>query len=281
MKTCMDNDKIQKMKSNIGGISALPTIPSNLKRISMMLEKPRLTLDDLARFISSDPVLTTKVLKMVNSASYGFPGRISSVSHAIMLLGLNAIRGLLLGVSVFDLMQKNMYGLWDHSCACAVASRCIAQKKKLKEPEEVSTCALLHDIGKVIIMLQYPDEYEQALRSSQEKKITIYEAEKLFLAASHAEVGCWLAQKYQFPANLIEVIGFHHRPQSARQAPMETAIVHVADIFVRAMGVGFSGDNFVPKVQPAAWEMLSLSEQDIRDILMQVEDSASLSGEDD
>ena len=275
----MDSSNTQKMKGKIESVAALPTIPSNLKRIATMLEKPRLALDELARFISHDPALTTKVLTMVNSASYGFPGRISSVSHAIMLLGLNVIRGLLLGVSVVDLMQKNMNGLWEHSCACAVAARCIAQQKNVKKPEEISTCALLHDIGKVTIMLQYPDEYEQALRCVQEKNIVIYNAETLFLPASHAEAGCWLARKCRFPLNLVEVIEFHHRPQAAKQAPLETAIVHVADILVRAKGVGFPGDGFVPPVQPSAWQLLNLSDRDVHDVLMQIEDSTSLPGE--
>jgi putative nucleotidyltransferase with HDIG domain len=172
-----------------------------------------------------------------------------------------------------------MNGLWEHSCACAVAARCIAQQKKLKEPEEVSVCALLHDIGKVIIMLQYYDEYEQVLRTTQEKDVTVCEAEKLFLAASHADAGSWLAQKYRFPLNLVEAIGFHHRPRAAKQAPMETALVHVADILVRARGVGFPGDNLVPQVHPDAWRMLNLSDQDIRDVLTQVEYSIFLSGE--
>ena len=131
-----DNLELQRMRAKVEAINALPTVPSNLRKISVMLEKPRLTMDEIARFVANDPALTTKVLRMVNSAAYGFPGRISSVSHAIMLLGLNVIRGLLLGISVFDLMQKNMAGLWEHSCACAVAARCIAQQKKMKEPEE-------------------------------------------------------------------------------------------------------------------------------------------------
>jgi len=223
--------------------------------------------------------LTTKVLKMVNSAAYGFPGRISSVSHAIMLLGLNVIRGLLLGISVFELMQKNMTGLWEHSLACAVAARYIARQKKMKEPEEVSICALLHDIGKAIVMLQYSTEYEQILREAKDRDICLYEAERNYLAATHAEVGLWLAQKWRFPANLVEAIGFHHQPQSARQAPLETAIVHVSDILVRAKGVGFAGDLFVPAVHPATWEMLQLSEEDVNAILTQIEESASMTKE--
>ncbi len=274
-----DSAAIQKMRARVEGINALPTVPSSLRQISVMLEKPRLTLDELARFISGDPALTTKVLKMVNSAAYGFPCRISSVSHAIMLLGLNVIRGLLLGISVFEIMQKNMVGLWEHSCSCAVAARCLAQKKKMKEPEEVSVCGLLHDIGKAIVMLQYPVEYEKAVAEARGKGLYIYDAEKAYLAATHAEAGYWLAQKWRFPANLVEAIGYHHRPQIARQAPLETAIVHVADILVRARGVGFAGDAFVPAVHPAAWEMLQLSDQDIKDVLTQIEETISAAGE--
>jgi putative nucleotidyltransferase with HDIG domain len=276
-----DSIELQRMRAKVEAISALPTVPSNLRQISLMLEKPRLTMDEIARFVSNDPALTAKVLKMVNSAAYGFPGRISSVSHAIMLLGLNVIRGLLLGISVFDLMQKNMAGLWEHSCACAVAARCLAQQKKMKEPEEVSICGLLHDIGKAIVMLQYPSEYDQALREAKDKEISLYEAEKKFLAATHAEVGLWLAQKWRFPANLVEAIGFHHRPQLATQAPLETAIVHVADLLVRAKSVGFAGDSFVPAVHPATWQLLQLSDDDIKSILTQIDESASAVGEED
>jgi putative nucleotidyltransferase with HDIG domain len=231
-----------------------------------MLEKPRITIDELGRFVSNDPSLTAKILKMVNSAAYGFPGRISSVSHAIMLLGLNVIKGLLLGVCVFELMQKSMAGLWEHSLGCAFCARLIAQKKNLKEPEEVSVCGLLHDMGKIVLMLGFPREVEKVVAEAEATGITLYEAEKKCFAATHAEVGYWLAQKWHFPLNLVEAIGYHHTPQLSRQSPMETAIVHAADILVRTKGVGFAGDPFVPAVHPATWEMLNLSENDLLDI---------------
>ncbi|MDX9746793.1 MAG: HDOD domain-containing protein [Syntrophales bacterium] len=273
-----DNLEMQRMRARVEAINALPTVPSNLRQISIMLGKPRLTMDEISRFVANDPALAIKVLRMVNSAAYGFPGRISSVSHAIMLLGLNVIRGLLLGISVFELMQKNMSGLWEHSCACAVAARCIAQKKKMKEPEEVSICGLLHDIGKVIIMLQYPSEYEQTLSEAKGKDISLFEAEKESLAATHADVGLWLSQKWCFPINLVEAIGYHHRPQLSTRAPLETAIVHVSNSIVRAKGIGFAGDPFVSAIHPGAWQMLQLSDDDIRDVLTQIDESISIPG---
>lgn len=261
------------LRHKVESINTLPTVPSVLKRLSTVIEKPRITIVEISAFISNDPALTTKVLKMVNSAIYGFPGRIASVSHATMLLGLNVIKGLLLGVSVFELMQKTMSGLYEHSLACAIASRVIAQKKNLKEPEEVSVAGLLHDIGKVILTLEFAQEYESAMKEAQDKKIAIYDAEKNQFNATHADVGGWLAEKWRFPTNLIEVIQFHHRPTMAKNASLETAIVHMADLLVRARGFGFAGENFVPEVNPVAYELLQLSEQDLKDVLREMEDN--------
>jgi putative nucleotidyltransferase with HDIG domain len=261
------------LRYKVENINTLPTVPSVLKRLSGVIEKPRITIVEISAFISNDPALTTKVLKMVNSAIYGFPGRIASVSHATMLLGLNVIKGLLLGVSVFELMQKTMSGLYEHSLACAIASRVIAQKKGLKEPEEVSVAGLLHDIGKVILTLEFSKEYQAAMTEAQEKKISIFEAEKNQFNATHADVGSWLAEKWRFPRSLIEVIECHHRPALAKTAPMETAIVHMADLLVRARGFGFAGEIFVPEVNTVAYELLKLSEADIKDVLKEMEDN--------
>jgi putative nucleotidyltransferase with HDIG domain len=266
---------LQTLRNKVESINTLPTIPGTLKRISNVLVKPRIGLDELGKLISNDPALTTKILKMVNSASYGFPGRISSVSHATMLLGLNVIKGLLLGVSVFELMEKTMIGLWDHSLGCTVAARIIARKKGIKEPEEVSICALLHDIGKTILMLQYSIEFQAAMQDATQDGITIYEAESRYFMATHADVGQWLLQKWHFPQTLVDAIQYHHQPVFSTHSPMETAIVHVSDILVRAKGLGYAGDFVVPALNSTAWQMLSLSEDDIRDILSALEDAAA------
>jgi putative nucleotidyltransferase with HDIG domain len=170
-------------------------------------------------------------------------------------------------------MQKTMSGLYEHSLACAIASRVIAQKKGMKEPEEVSVAGLLHDIGKVILTLEFAKEYEAAMGEAQEKRISIFEAEKNQFNATHADVGSWLAEKWRFPRNLVEVIEFHHRPALAKNAPMEAAIVHMADLLARARGFGFAGENFVPEINPMAFELLKLSDEDIKDVLQEMEDN--------
>ncbi|MBW2655695.1 MAG: HDOD domain-containing protein [Deltaproteobacteria bacterium] len=275
----MNNNDIRIMRRKVERISSLPTTPDVLKQILVVIEKPNISLNKISNFISNDPALTTKILKMVNSAIYGFPGRISSVSHATVLLGLNVIKGLLIGTSVFELMQKSMLGLWEHSLNCAITAKLIAQRKGLKEPEDIYAAGLLHDIGKVVLILQFPKEYEKVMNETEMEDITIFEAEKHHFPETHAGVGSWLAEKWNFPLNLVESIKYHHEPHLSKNAPLETAIVHLSDTLVRAMGFGFAGDLFVPALNPVAFEYLDLNENDIKEILEEVEDSRSVTEE--
>jgi len=267
---------IQSLRDRVERINTLPTIPSILKKLLGVIENPRISLSEISNFISNDPALATKVLKMVNSPVYGFPGRISSVSQAVILLGLNVVKGMLLGVSVFDLMQKSMIGLWEHSIGCAVMARIIAKKKQFKEPEEVSVGGLLHDIGKVILILQFPDDYQKAMNEAEKSNITIVEAERKFFAANHASAGAWIAQKWSFPRNLTDMIECHHKPHLAKNAPFQTAVVHLSNVLLRGRGFGFAGDNQVPRVNPATWERLQLSKEDILDVLSESEDALEM-----
>ncbi|MHB8093080.1 MAG: HDOD domain-containing protein [Syntrophales bacterium] len=264
---------ITKQRTRIENIVALPTVPGSLKRISQILEKPHVTLDEIGHFISADPALTARVLRMVNSAIYGFPGRISSVSHAVMLLGLNVIKGMLLGISFFDIMQKLMDGLWEHSLGCAVIARTIAEKKGISDPEEVAIAALIHDIGKVILIMEFQQAYEGVMKDAADRRVSVSEAEIAVFRETHAAVGMWLSQKWRFPPKLVEVIGFHHTPQLAQIAPLETAIVHFADVLIRARGFGFAGDQFAAAVHPAAFELLALTGDDISELLNTLEKS--------
>jgi putative nucleotidyltransferase with HDIG domain len=269
---------ITKQRARIENIAALPTVPGSIKKIARILEKQNVTLDEIGHFISADPALTARVLKMVNSAIYGFPGRISSVSHAVMLLGLNVIKGMLMGISFFDIMQKLMSGLWDHSLGCAVLARAIAEKKGINDPEDVAIAALIHDIGKVILIMEFEKAYEEAVKDAAHQRIPIAAAERAIFQETHAAVGMWLAQKWHFPPKLVEIIAFHHRPHLAKIAPMETAIVHFSDVLIRARGFGFAGDSFAAAVHPAAFALLELSENDIMELLDILENSRDDSG---
>jgi putative nucleotidyltransferase with HDIG domain len=267
------------LRAQIERIDTLPTMPGILKKLLAVIENPKISLTEIGNFISNDPVLTTRVLKMVNSPIYGFPGRISSVQQALILLGLNVVRGLLLGVSVFEVMQKSMVGLWEHSLGCAVTARIIAKKLNVTEPEEVSVSALLHDIGKVVLILRFKDEYERVVTDAGGKDMLIMEAEKDLFGITHADSGAWVAKKWNFPPSLVDVIEYHHKPNLSKVVPVHSAIVHLSDILTRSVGFGFAGDNYVPAVNPAAWELLSLSEADLRHIIDEMDQTLQEAGD--
>lgn len=269
----MSNLDPKALRIRVENISTVPTVPSVLKQLSTIIENPKISLNEISHFVSKDPALTTKILQMVNSALYGFPGRISSVNHAVMLLGLNVVKGLLLSVSVFEIMHKAMIGLREHSIGVAIASKVIAQKKGIKEPEEVFVAGLLHDVGKVILILMYPDEYDKAVKESETSAIAIFDAERDHFSETHAAVAGWLSEKWHFPKKLCDCLANHHRPQVSTLAPLETSIVHMADILVKARGIGYSGDYLVPELNPKAHEILNLTEADLREVLKELEDS--------
>ncbi|TAN40943.1 MAG: HDOD domain-containing protein [Nitrospirae bacterium] len=264
---------LQNLRFQIERIDTLPTIPKVLQKLLKVIENPKASMSEIGDFVASDPVLTSRVLKVVNSPVYGFPGRISSVSQALILLGLNVVRGMLLGVSVFEVMEKAMTGLWEHSMGCAVTARIIARRKEIKEPEEVSIAALLHDIGKVAMSLKFHDEYQKILFAAERNSLFIGESEKNFFTVSHAEAGAWIAQRWNFPKGLIEAIEYHHKPHLSRNVPLLTAIVHFSDIMIRAKGFGFAGDTFVPAVHPSVWTLLNFSDSEIREIFDEIEDA--------
>jgi putative nucleotidyltransferase with HDIG domain len=273
----MDDVNLKALRRKVENLQTLPTIPSVLKQLMGLMENPKTSLQEISKLISNDPVLATKILKMVNSPVYGFPGRISTVSQGVMLLGLNVVKGLLLGVSVFDLMQKAMIGLWEHSLGCAAAARTLAKKKGIREFEEVAVAGLLHDLGKVILVLQFPNEYERLINDGADKGISIYEAERDFFGVNHAEIGVWMTEKWSFPRNLVEIIGNHHRPGASQYTRVETAIIHVSDILMRARGLGFAGDPWVPAVNQVAWKLLDLSKEDLQEALKEMEGAVEAS----
>lgn len=263
----------QKLRFKVENTHNLPTIPATLKNIINFLENPSTSINKISDFISKDPVLTMKVLKMINSPVYGFPGRISSVNQAVLLLGLNVIKGMLLGVSVFELMQKAMVGLWEHSLGCAALSNLMAKKRGLKSPEDITIAGLLHDIGKVLLAVNIPEVYEKLIGATEKHGLTILEEENAVLATNHAEVGSWIAKKWNFPKHLVDIIQLHHEPHKARTAKIECSIVHISDILVRARGFGFAGDYSIPEASEEAWEILGFSDDDIKDLLINIEDS--------
>lgn len=221
-------------------IRDIPSLPEVVNRILAVLGKPNTPASEIAKLISYDPGLTSKVLRMVNSAAYGFQRQISSIQHGVMILGFSTVRGLVLSASIFKLFegQVHSHGLdhrkfWEHSLATAVAARMLAQILRVPDADEVFSAAMLHDIGKVVLDTQFPDYHEvlkeARLQHMQPHGRAFYNLEESYLGLTHSSIGGLLAQKWKLPLALMEVIEHHHHPWLAQSCPQVVHLVALAN----------------------------------------------------
>lgn len=258
----------------IGQIEDLPTLPRTVLKITELVNNPRSSAKDLARIITDDQVLTARLLKLVNSSFYGFPQRISTVTGAIVLLGFDAIRNLLLTTSVFDMFSNNkklskfnQEKFWDHSLGCAVGAKVIGNALRHDKIEELFVAGLLHDIGKIVEMMFLPTQFSKIADYVNDNHTLMRTAEESILGYNHAEIGKLLGERWNLPPKLISIIAHHHQPSAAGHFTMEAAIVHLADIFCRALNIGYGGDDKMPSLDAFAWESLKIKTSAIEPII--------------
>lgn len=263
----MSEDLRTIYKGRLLAVKDLPTLPTALQEVSRLLELPNTTTDQVAKVISFDQVLAAKVLKMVNSPIYGFPGRIGTVKHALVLLGFNVIRGLIISTSVYDDMNRAMRGLWDHSVGCSLACGELARALGMKDPEEYAVAGLLHDLGKVVSALQLPEAKARVDGVVKEQDLFYIDAETQVLGFGHDRINAWLAEHWNLPPAIREGMAFHHKPMSARIYPQMACVVHVGNFMARLFEYGSGGDDNVPPLSPHALKLLGMNQRSLEALL--------------
>jgi len=261
------------LRSKIEEIQNIPTLPGVVSKVHSMIHDPEVSVEKLGRIISKDQVLAAKVLKLVNSPFYGFPGRISSVNHALVLLGFNVIRGMLISASVFDIMNRSMTGLWDHSLGCATVAGIIGRRLDEPDSEEVFIAGLLHDIGKVIIQVTLPRDFDEIRRIAEKEGIYMEEAENRVLGVDHARIAQWVAGKWHLPENIAVPMTCHHDPGRAGRYARRTAMIQLADVLIQGAGFGNGGCAFVPPLDPHVFSLLEIDSPWIRQVLQELEEN--------
>jgi len=264
-------DRRAEIRSFILDTKTLPTLPGIVTRLNSLADNDKSSIQEMARLVSSDQVLSARILRLANSPSYGFY-RVATISNAMILLGVDVVKSLVLSSSIFEIMEKNVLGLWEHSLGAGVAANIIAKRLQLPECEEIATAALLHDIGKVIIRLKCENQSSEMSALMSEKGLSSFQVERETIGTDHAEVGGWLAKSWFLPEKLIVPIAFHHDVEGSALHQTKTAVVHLADVLIKASGFGYSGDEYVPIVQSAAWNKLNMTEEILTDVVAELEE---------
>ena len=257
MATQLNEQKVLELSTILSKVKDLPPLPAVVMKVIEMLLKPDASIRNLHLVISQDQALSAKILKIVNSAMYSLRSEVSTVSHAISILGLNTVKSVVMAVSVDNIYQSakdlGKKLMSDHSWGAALAARAIAQKVHYENPEEALVCGLMHDIGKPILMQNFGQRYYEIISEVYKGSSTFHQLEIQRLGFSHAEVGMLLAKKWNFPAQLAEAVGYHHTPLEAPNHKQLACIVNLANLVMARLGIGFQkNQGLVFENQPAA-----------------------------
>jgi HD-like signal output (HDOD) protein len=248
----------------IQGSVKLSSPPLIYQRLVEVINHPRGGAADVAKVVMEDTALTARLLKVVNSAFFSFPRPVETVTQAVTVVGTSQIRDLALATSVVELFQDvppeliNMDGFWRHSLACGTGARVLASLRREGNVERFFVAGILHDLGKLIIYQSCPEESRTILEEARAGKTLIHLAERNVLGFDHGTVGDALLTQWNMPSSLREALRYHHNPRRADRYPVETAAVHVADIFSNALGFGHGGEAYVPPLVPEAWDTLGI-----------------------
>jgi HD-like signal output (HDOD) protein len=254
--------KRKKPEALLKGLVELSSLPFIYIKINEAVNNPLSSIQDISEIISGDPGLTSRLLRLVNSAFYGFRSKVDTVSRALLMVGTQQIRDLALATSVMSLFKGipghlvSMESLWRHSVACGLAARMLATGLRRDTNVELFfTAGIVHDIGRLVIYKKIPETAQEMILRCKTNKEPLYVVEKEVLGFDHSDLGRMLAQSWNLPPSLEEVLACHHCPWEAKQYPVETGVIHIADYIAHAMQLGDSGEWYVPSLDENVWEL--------------------------
>ena len=260
----MSPELSQKLSTAVDG---MPAFPKSVQRILELTRDVNCTAKDLVQVVDKDPVVTVKILRVVNSAYYSLPKQITSINHALVYLGFNTIKNLALSIAAIGMLPKDNAAGFDgqqyllHSLAAASIAKKLASRVDDADPMDCFIAGLLHDFGKVVFAQFMPTDFRLALDMSKETQTSLAMALRRVIGADHAVVGAMLVEKWRFAPNLIETIR-HQHPDDLKDTGM-IACVFAANQISKKLKFGFGGIPWVDELPKSIQNRLGGSLDDV------------------
>lgn len=231
-----------QMLSKINSINDLPTLPTIAMEVNRLVQDIDTPIEELIDLLEKDQSMVLKILRLVNSSFYGFKSRITSLRHAVTLLGYSTVQHAVVTVAIIDLMRTkatlkgyDIVRFWNHSIGTAVLCRHLATMAKCAIPEEAFTAGLIHDIGKIVIANFFPDIFLTLVETTEAEKITFCDSEKVNDTYPHNLIGANLARRWMLPESLSTATRFHHNPNYEGNDSAIVGIVGLASTLTNLM----------------------------------------------
>jgi len=253
----------------------LPTIPSVFLTVNKMLSDPHTSAFDVGQVVSNDQVIASKILKLANSAFYGFAGRVNTVSHAIAVLGFNATKNVVMTTGVLSTLNLknpiegfNLAAFWKHSAAVGAIARLVADEFYAQKKEEAFVAGILHDIGKLVLAICSPEDFARCLNLTTSKGCLFLDAEKEVLGICHADIAAWINRRWNLPREIAAVMINHHKNISVlSEHTRMIAIVKLADVLARGLQFGNPCDSSIPILENDISSLLKITPKKLDTIL--------------
>ncbi len=266
-----------KVKQVVSNIRNLPTPPIVFHQIQKVMNDPNVSATHVAAILAEDPAMSVKVLKLTNSAFYGLAREIDSVKHAVVIVGLDAIKNLVLSASVLDMFkgkeidQEFHEKHWRHSLATGFCCRILAKKLRSRgmiSPDSAFSSGLLHDIGKIVISMFLPNEC-QLVKNERENdtQSADYEIEEKVLGYNHAQIGGILAMQWKLPSLLGESISFHHQPQLSEAQNPTPYIVNIANHIAKMTFYERDEKHLIGTLDPQIKEYMEFDDSLVEEVI--------------
>jgi putative nucleotidyltransferase with HDIG domain len=243
----------------LAAIDDLPPLPLVLNRVLQLLNDNNASSSQIAAMIEKDAILSGSVLRCVNSAYYGLPSRVSSIRHAVSMLGFSTVRNLALAFSLRRMLTgarvppARLYARYSqHSLSCAMLSHYLVRYTAVGDADAAFAAGLFHDIGKLLILTTFPDLIPKLTEEYERGECSWEECERQVLQITHPEVSRIVMEKWKLPASIQRAVEYHHRPQACPREGDQTVtladIVHAADLYVNEYGL-----EIVPTKRPSPY----------------------------
>ena len=256
----MELSALQIRVARTPGLSMLPQVTTQVLKL---VDNPNASPRQVGALIERDAGLASKLLKTANSPYYGMPGKIRTVSQAISVMGLSAVRSVIVSQAYQQITGGRAHArrfdkvaFWQHSLATASAARILARFKGWRDPEEAFLAGLLHDAGRLVMDRFLTNEFDQAIALSLERGCSLTEAERETLGYTHVEVGMMLGEQWQLPDSLMEGIRQHHEAVPFETSPIG-CLVYAANVLAHQAGFGI-GAPVIYELHPEVQESLRL-----------------------
>jgi len=256
----------------------IATLPEVTIQIVQVVQDPRSTAHDLHKIVRNDPALSSRVLRVVNSAFYGLPGQIGSIDRAIMLLGLNAVKNIAIAASIGKMFKSSVIcddfsgkDLWTHSVAVGATNKLLTTKIGLALPDEAFLAGLLHDIGLVATMQCHTKELPKVVELAK-GGMSFLKAEDEVIGANHQEIGAALTKKWKFPRSFQYVNGYHHTPYLlAPENRLLSMVTFISDVMCSRAEIGLQITVETDEIPPEVLQEVGLTPEQIEEVSQNIE----------